>query len=705
LARAAPHTSRAAPTPRPRRSLGSRRTLRRRPTPVTKLSSTGTSPVSTFLGGTAADWAIDVAVNSAGEAYVVGFTDSISDFPLKNPIYSLPNNTDAYLAKLNSDLTSYAFTTYLGGRPDSDPQPYSASGDDLADAVALDGAGNPYVTGYTDNGSSFSPFLEQTNSHGGREAYVAKFKPDGTKVAYARMLGGGVNDYGYAIAVEPGGNAWVTGKTTSGDNTNTFPIAGNFYDDTFNGDPAFNAGDGDAFVSEFASEPATITDGPASVVKDGHVSFTFSSTNVNDTFKCKIGNAAAQPCPSPHSETLTDGTYQFSVQAYDAGPTEDGLPATRTFTVDGTPPSAFDLTSPADGATTAVKPAFSWQVPSDATPVSYQLFVDDKKLQDVDGAACSVTCSAEASTALGGGLHKWKVVAIDAAGNTTSSSSTRGLVVSAPPAASFNVAPNPALVGRVVSFDASGSTPGSDPIAKYEWDMDGDGSFETDTGGTPTAANSYPVAGTFNTGLRVTDRIGQTATAVQALRVSAPSDAGQQVGVSINKGAQYTNKPDVTLTVVAPTTATALLIANDGGFAKTFPQAVKKEVTWKLDSSGPERLPKTVYVRFLTGLFASSNYTDDIILDERPPVVDAAAVAGPPAASGASASKLRTWKVKVKAHDTNSGVGFVQVAISKKKPGKLLKYKKTVTVKLAARPKFLRARDRAGNFSKWKKLR
>ena len=138
----------------------------------------------------------------------------------------------------------------------------------------------------------------------------------------------------------------------------------------------------------------------------------------------------------------------------------------------------------------------------------------------------------------------------------------------------------------------------------------------------------------------------------------------------------------------------------------TAPKPV--EISWTLDSTGPERLPKTVYLRFLVGTFASPNYTDDIVLDERPPTVQQASVApaaGAAAAGTAVAAKLGKWKVKCKASDTNSGVGFVQVTANKKKPGKLLKYKRKLTVKSAKRPKFLRARDKAGNFSRWKKLR
>jgi hypothetical protein len=144
-------------------------------------------------------------------------------------------------------------------------------------------------------------------------------------------------------------------------------------------------------------------------------------------------------------------------------------------------------------------------------------------------------------------------------------------------------------------------------------------------------------------------------------------------------------------------------VANDGGFAGALPLPLAKETAWRLDSSGPERLPKTVYLRFLTGPFASPNFTDDIILDERPPVVDSASVAAP--AGTASASKLKKWKLKVKARDSNSGVRSVQVTANKRKPGRAIAYKRRLTVKLGSRPKFLRARDRAGNFSAWKKLR
>jgi PKD repeat protein len=366
------------------------------------------------------------------------------------------------------------------------------------------------------------------------------------------------------------------------------------------------------------------------------------------------------------------------------------------------------LSAPDDHATgLAPSPTLSWHA-ANGGPSGidhYELVIDGTKNQDVPPAACSAdACSATPAAALAEGTHTWSVRAVDGAGNRAETGQ-RSFASGSPPTASFTIAPNPALVGRSVTFDAAGASDSSGPIAHYEWDLDGDGSFETDTGTTAQATKTYTRAGSVTVQLRVTDGVGLTDVATGVLTVTSTPISGQ-LGVTINNGAQYTNTPNVTLNVAAPPTITQLLVSNDGGFLAATPFAPARTLTWKLDSSGPERLPKIVYLRFLSGATTSPNYTDDIILDERPPVVNSASVVGaPPAASGATASKLKTYKVKVKAKDSNSGVGFVQVTANKRKPGKLIKYKTKVSAKLAARPKFLRARDRAGNFSKWKKLR
>jgi YD repeat-containing protein len=91
-----------------------------------------------------------------------------------------------------------------------------------------------------------------------------------------------------------------------------------------------------------------------------------------------------------------------------------------------------------------------------------------------------------------------------------------------PPSASLAVSPNPALVGQSVTFDASASSDADGSITNYKWDLDGNGSFETDTGSSQTASRSYASAGDVAVKLRVTDDAGATADATRTLTVNAP---------------------------------------------------------------------------------------------------------------------------------------------------------------------------------------
>jgi hypothetical protein len=182
------------------------------------------------------------------------------------------------------------------------------------------------------------------------------------------------------------------------------------------------------------------------------------------------------------------------------------------------------------------------------------------------------------------------------------------------------------------------------------------------------------------------------------------TDANQ--GMTINGGALYTNDPDVRLSVVAPSWADSLRVANDGGFraAQTF--AVTKTIRWRLAESGRERLPKTVYLRF--GHDAQT-FTDDIILDQTKPTVSSATVksagATTSAAVTATASKGRSYRVRIRAKDATSGVAKLQFARSKRHPSALRRFKRISRCKATRAPKYVRVRDRAGNYSRWRTVR
>jgi PKD repeat protein len=101
------------------------------------------------------------------------------------------------------------------------------------------------------------------------------------------------------------------------------------------------------------------------------------------------------------------------------------------------------------------------------------------------------------------------------------------------PIPSFTSTPNPAQTGQQVSFDGSASKDPDGTIAKYEWDLDGNGTYETNTGSTPSATKVYSTAGTYQVGLRVTDNSGNTATTTNVVTV-AQSGAGSYANRVLN---------------------------------------------------------------------------------------------------------------------------------------------------------------------------
>ena len=107
---------------------------------VTKLSPSGQSLVySTFLGGSGSDWARAIAIDCDGNAHVTGETSSLSNFPTKNAFQPDPGGSaDAFVTVLNAEGSALVSSSLLGG-----------TGTDSGISIAVDGAGNQYVTGYT----------------------------------------------------------------------------------------------------------------------------------------------------------------------------------------------------------------------------------------------------------------------------------------------------------------------------------------------------------------------------------------------------------------------------------------------------------------------------------------------------------------------------------------------------------------------------
>jgi len=159
---------------------------------------------STLLGGAGANSATAIAVDSSGSAYVAGFTDSYN-FPTMNASqnYNAGSN-NVFVTKLNAAGNGLVYSTYIGG-----------SGDDRAFGIAVDSSGNAYVTGSTTSANFPIRYALQSRLLGPHNAFVLKLSPAGNMMDYSTYLGGSGEDYGYGIAVDGSGNAYVVGDTTS----------------------------------------------------------------------------------------------------------------------------------------------------------------------------------------------------------------------------------------------------------------------------------------------------------------------------------------------------------------------------------------------------------------------------------------------------------------------------------------------------------
>lgn len=181
---------------------------------VTKLNPTGTALLySTYLGGSGGDQANGIAIDSSGNAYVTGITNS-TNFPTTAGSFQTAyggGDTDVFVTKLNSSGSALVYSTYLGG-----------SDADSGNAIALDASGDAFVTGETYSNPFPTTVGALQTTYGGRgDAFVTELNPAGAALVYSTYLGGELQDAGNGIAVDNVGSTFVTGSTYS----QLFPVA------------------------------------------------------------------------------------------------------------------------------------------------------------------------------------------------------------------------------------------------------------------------------------------------------------------------------------------------------------------------------------------------------------------------------------------------------------------------------------------------
>jgi len=194
---------------------------------------------SSYLGGADYDSGKGIAVDTHGNAYVIGATSS-TDFPTTAGAFQPAFGGGIFVTKLNPTGMAVVYSTFLGG-----------SGSNEGKGIAVDADGNAYVTGRT--GSTNFPttpgaFQPASGGGNGGDAFVTKLNPTGSALVYSTYLGGNSGEASQGIAVDAAGNAYMTGYTTS----NNFPTTQGAFQTTYVGGLDFSGSNtlADAFVTK-----------------------------------------------------------------------------------------------------------------------------------------------------------------------------------------------------------------------------------------------------------------------------------------------------------------------------------------------------------------------------------------------------------------------------------------------------------------------
>jgi hypothetical protein len=393
----------------------------------------GTTGYVTDNGHLDAGYQIDggIAVDSAGNAYVTATTSSLS-FPTTPGAFQTQSNlnqftgggrfpSDAFVTKLNATGTALVYSTYLGG---------GANTHSGGAGIALDANGDAYVTGWTTSTvfptknplQATSGTAGVTNNAGAETAFVTVLNPSGAGLVFSTYLGGSYADWGYGIALDSSGNAYVAGTTYS----SNFPTTPGAYQTTpGNGfaakinvaasSPSFAVAGFPSPTTAGVSHPFTVTalnaDGTVNTGYTGTVHFTSSDLQ------------AVLPADYPFT-AADQGTHTFTATLKTAG--GQVLAATDTATYGFTGIESGIVVQPA----AATKFVFS--APASATvgvAFSVTLTVEDAYGNVVTGYTGTVhftssdnTATLPANytfTAADAGVHTWSGVILRKKGNKT----------------------------------------------------------------------------------------------------------------------------------------------------------------------------------------------------------------------------------------------------------------------------------------------
>ncbi len=196
---------------------------------------------ATYYGGKGSDAFLDAAVDTFGNVYVVGQTNSSYNIATEDSYQNrLVGATDGFVVKFNA-AGERLWSAYFGG-----------ANEEAVTGVAVDLEGSVVITGRT----SSDNYIANDTSHqkvraGGTDAFVAKFDADGVLIWSTYYGGSDGEDIGQGIACDPENNVVIVGRTTS--SSSTYMVVDSAYQKNYGGD-ALPGTYGDAFVAKFSPD-------------------------------------------------------------------------------------------------------------------------------------------------------------------------------------------------------------------------------------------------------------------------------------------------------------------------------------------------------------------------------------------------------------------------------------------------------------------
>jgi hypothetical protein len=305
---------------------------------------------STYLGGSQRDEGEDIAVDTAGNVYVTGWTFS-TNFPLSQPYVTAYRGI--FVTKMSTDGSTLLYSTYLGG----------TTGTDQGFGIAVDSDGSAYVTGRASSfdfptapksGATCLAYQCSIPCCSYIDAFMTKLSPTGSALVYSTYLGGNGGEYGYDIAVDANKNVYVVGQTGQNITTNNFPVKNALQT---------QAGNVDAFLAKFNPVGGTVS----------------QPHNENDlVYSTLLGGSGTDIAYG----VTVDADSNVYLTGYSTGPYAGSAAPARDFPL----VNAFQTLANGDG-TGNTADAFAAKVSADGSTLIYSTYLGGNNADEGEGIA------------------------------------------------------------------------------------------------------------------------------------------------------------------------------------------------------------------------------------------------------------------------------------------------------------------------------